>query len=110
MSSSAVYRICTGLVLLLLLGIPTFVPALHELLHYHRHQQCTAALTDVHLHEKVYDCELCNYLTQLTYIGNDEAESVKGQEPNSGRHTQFQHPTVQQFRGLQQLRGPPAIV
>jgi len=101
------YRSLSGLSLLILLGIPTFVPALHELLHYHRHLHCTASNSDVHLHADEYSCQICDYLTSFTFLNSPSATLSTEVEFCVAEFYFYSSPALAVEYGTRFVRGPP---
>jgi hypothetical protein len=101
------YRLFSGLSLLILLGIPTFVPALHEILHYHQHLNCVEVPGDVHLHADIYACELCDYLSTFTFLDDQIDVVALHQETFADITYSWTDLFVQTHRGTPHLRGPP---
>jgi hypothetical protein len=103
------HRPFLGLSLLILLGIPTFVPALHELLHYHQHLHCTADHGDVHLHADIYDCGLCDYLTTFTYLDSQASIHLDTHFAETSIAINTEATFVFPHAGAYHLRGPPMM-
>jgi hypothetical protein len=103
----SLYGFCVGSGLLLLISVPTFVPALHELLHYHTHLQCTATANDVHLHSLVIECELCKYLASVKYYQDPAATSDVSDAAYDLGPVAFTESYIPGKTGTPHLRGPP---
>ncbi len=94
--------------LLLVLTIPTFVPALHEILEYHDHTHCTAITHEYHYHSATYDCSLCDYLLHLKYFVEGQRISTYD-APYAARTTNdWATQYVREAGSGIYLRGPPA--
>jgi hypothetical protein len=102
-----IYQRLAGLSLLVLIGIPTFVPCLHELLHYHQHLHCTATTSDIHLHADVYGCKLCDYLTTFTFLCDATTTIVADEVLCITLFFSWDSPYVTAHPGTCSLRGPP---
>jgi hypothetical protein len=97
----------TGLGLFILIGIPTFVPALHEFFHYHRHLHCTSSATDVHLHADIYECHLCDYLTTFTFLCESSPAPFTESTDITTTLSETHAPVVLSYFRQSHLRGPP---
>jgi hypothetical protein len=104
---SRLYRVIGAMNLLLLLSIPTFVPSLHELLHYHQHLHCTSSAADVHLHANAYDCQLCDYLTTFTFLCDTPVMNSADEVVFFTQCFSWENPEFTSHPGTYNLRGPP---
>ncbi|HLF63930.1 MAG TPA: hypothetical protein VI603_09260, partial [Saprospiraceae bacterium] len=75
---------------------------------YHQHLHCTATASDVHLHADVYNCNLCDYLTTVTFFFDFNTRQVSTVDCNTPELVTLHHPFLQTQPGSEYLRGPPA--
>lgn len=102
-------RFLGGLSLLVAIGIPSFVPALHELFHYHSHLHCTATSTDVHLHADVYDCDLCDYLISLSFFHDRTTTKWEDRQTAHVSPLEPHDEAILLYQTVPHLRGPPPV-
>lgn len=96
----------TAVGLLGVFAIPVLIPALHELFEDHEHFICTAVDVD-HLHEKVIECDLCDYLIGLKPITSEaEEEYTQFLVPDTFEQT-IHAPVPAVLNAGYYLRGPP---
>ena len=97
-----------AIVLLVLFAVPSFVPALHELIEDHEHLTCTAK--DVkHLHDSEEECVLCDYLISFNPYPNDYTELVSTFPPSDVEFALPAPVSIRNILNANTLRGPPAI-
>jgi hypothetical protein len=106
----SVIRGVFGVLLLTLISVPTFVPALHELLHYHRHHHCSATSTDAHLHAGEFACDLCDYLTTFTFFYYSTIVTSLDLHLAVSANDLSDTPFVRQLPAINHLRGPPGVM
>lgn len=110
MQNVSFLRSTTGAILLLVMCVPSFVPALHEILHAHQHHHCQAVDGAAHFHADVFGCDLCDYLTSFSYYsGHTELLTVTLTALGEPA-TVNPDPVPHQWNAPCFLRGPPSAV
>lgn len=109
MRNYSLQRTVTGVILLLVMCVPSFVPALHEILHTHRHHHCNVVDGTAHFHSDVFSCDLCDYLTSFTYLCDQSEGVIAKIIPGDATVLLLSDPISHEVHGLQFLRGPPGL-
>jgi len=107
MQAASWYRIFVGYTLLTLLSVPTFMPAIHEILDYHAHHHCVTKPWDHHLHADHFGCELCDYLSSFQMPFDDVTLTLASEIPRANPDMRNVSYGSLPEPGSAYLRGPP---
>ena len=103
------FKQITTSALLVLFLVPNVVPALHELLEHHHHHDVCTAVDQLHWHDDVAECELCDYLIGIKPFHNDEQEERVPSNAPVVSMDDIQVAIAERTFVTPHLRGPPTV-